>query len=62
MGSLGDGYEKTYEPLIFYFTLIKKFDIYDKNYSCRIDLSTFNCIIHIDRTSLLPAMLESNMD
>ena len=33
MGSLGDGYEKTYEALIPNFAPIKKFDIYDKNYS-----------------------------
>ena len=36
MESLGDGYEKTYAPLILNFSPIKKFDNYDKNYSCGI--------------------------
>ena len=62
MGSLGDGYEKTYALLIYNFAPIKKFDIYDKNYSCGIELSTLNCIIHNDRNSPLPAMSKSNLD
>ena len=62
MGSLGDGYEKMYVQLILNFAPIKKFDIYDKNYSCGIELYTLNCIIHNDRNSPLPAMSKSNMD
>ena len=62
MGSLGDGYEKTQAPLILNFAFIKKFDIYDKNYSCGIERSTLDCIIHNDRNSPLSAMSKSNMD
>ena len=62
MGSFGDGYEKTYAPLILNFAFIKKFDIYDKIYSCGIELSTLDCIIYNDRNSFLPAMSKSNMN
>ena len=62
MGSFGDGYEKTYALLILNFAPIKKFDIYDNNYSCGIKLSTLDCIIYNDRNSPLPAMSKSNMD
>ena len=56
MGSLGDGYEETYAPLILNFAFNKKFDMYDKNYSCEIELSTLNYIIHNDRNSFFPAI------
>ena len=62
MGSLGDVYEKTYAPLTLNFATMKKFDIYENNYSCGIELSTLDCIIHNDRNSPFPAMSKSNMD
>ena len=62
MKSLDDGYDKTYAPLILNFAPIKKFDIFDKNYSCGIELSTLDCLIHNYRNSPLPAMSKSNMD
>ena len=62
MGSFGDWNDKMYALFILNFALIKKFDIYDKNYSCGIELFTLNCIIHNDRNSLLPAMSKSNID
>ena len=62
MKSLGDGYDKPYALLILNFAPIKKFDIYDKNYSYGIKLSTLDCMIHNDRNCPFPAMYKSNMD
>ena len=56
-----DKYEKTDTPMIFSFTPIKQFDIHNVNYSCGIELSSFDCIIHNDLNSLLPAMSKTNM-